>query len=464
MTKTLDERIKESFYRAAGSPSKKTKPKKPKEEKKEQLEERPPPMQVAAYYDMTRKAYWTCNHSGEWQEYGSETLRLLLRRRGWSDKIHDKEGLSLAEGMLLRIAHENGVHYAGPLAGFVPGIYDVSGSRVLVTRGPKLIKPADVPYETLRTFFRQLLGTQENHFFGWIKWAMQSLRAGHPWNPGQMLALAGPPGSGKSLAQQLITLMLGGRSAKPYRYMIGETSFNADLFGAEHLAIEDEPASTDLRTRRHFGAQVKNLCVNKEQSFHDKGKRALTLQPFVRLSITLNDEPESLMVLPPLDNDLKDKIILLKASPVDFPFPSKEFPDSQSYWRQLLAELPGFMLRMQQWRIPTSMRDQRFGVRAWQNPDLLWEVDSLSPELKLWQLIDSSGIIPRTTGVWEGSAAELETTLRGGTHKEEAGRLFSFNTACGVYLQRLKAKMPGKVFQERTKENKSKWRIYQEEQ
>lgn len=464
MSLTNTDKIRETFYRKAGAKPKPKKEKPAKEEKETKVRDRAPPEDVLAYYDSGRKAYWSRNHAGEWQEYNASTLTLLLRKRGWSDKVYTDDGLSLAEEKMLKIAHEQGVHYAGPLAGFRPGVYEISGSRVLVTRGPKIIKPAAGAFPLLRSFFEQLLGEQRSIFFGWIKWALQSLRAGHPWNPGQMLAIAGPPGCGKSLCQQLITQMLGGRSAKPYRYMIGETSFNADLFAAEHLAIEDEPASTDLRTRRHFGAQVKNLCVNKEQSFHDKGKRALTLQPFVRLSITLNDEPESLMVLPPLDSDLKDKIILLRASPVDFPFPSKEFPDSQTYWRALLEELPHFMQRMKEWKIPAAMKDQRFGVRAWQNPELLWEVDALSPELKLWQLIEQSGIVNDNLPCWEGTASELETELRKGSHKEEAARLFSFNTACGVYLSRLRTKRPRQVVAEKGKNNSQKWTIYLTEQ
>src|SRR5204862_7823749 len=89
---------------------------------------------------------------------------------------------------------------------------------------------------------------QLSYGFAWLKVAYEALRAG-VWRPGPALALAGPRNCGKSLLQQLITLILGGRSAKPYRYMRGGTEFNADLFGAEHLCIEDEHCSTDIRSR-----------------------------------------------------------------------------------------------------------------------------------------------------------------------------------------------------------------------
>ena len=106
--------------------------------------------------------------------------------------------------------------------------------------------------------------------------------------------------------------MLGGRAAKPTEYMSGRTPFNADLFAAEHLMIEDEYGSTDLRTRREFGARIKDITVNDVQSCHAKNRwQAISLRPFWRLSISLNDEPENLMVLPPVDESLSDKLMLL---------------------------------------------------------------------------------------------------------------------------------------------------------
>lgn len=418
-----------------------------------------PPKDVLAYYDSGKKTYWARNVAMEWQELTQANLKLLLRANGFSTERLADNGLNYADDKLLKISQENGVHFAGPVAGFAPGLFEVSGSRVLVTRGPRMIAPKKGSWKTLGNLLAQLLGSQRKYFAAWIKWALRSLQAGPPWNPGQLLGIAGPPGCGKSLLQQLVTLMLGGRAAKPYRYMIGETQFNSELFGAEHLMIEDEPSSNDLRTRRHFGAQIKNMTVNKEQSFHGKGRNALTLQPFLRLSITLNDEAESLMVLPPLDADLRDKIILLRANPVTFPFPSKQFPTNQHYWAQLVSELPAWHYYLANWEIPEDMQDQRFGVVGFQNEDLLFEVDSLSPELKLWQLVEASGIMGDLTGHWEGTAIELERELRSRDRSGEVGRLLSFNTASGVYLSRLRSKRPDEVSQRKERGNRTVWTL-----
>src|SRR5439155_7072976 len=126
--------------------------------------------------------------------------------------------------------------------------------------------------------------------------------------PRKLMGLAGSRNYGKSLLQSLFTLILGGRSAKPFRYMSGATQFNAELFGAEHLMIEDEHSSTDIRARRTFGAQIKQFTVNKTQSCHDKKCRALMLSPFWRISLSVNDEPEAMMVLPPMSDSEQDSL------------------------------------------------------------------------------------------------------------------------------------------------------------
>jgi hypothetical protein len=110
---------------------------------------------------------------------------------------------------------------------------------------------------------------QRQYVYAWVKIAYEALRKGL-WRGGPAMALAGPRGCGKSLLQNLFTEILGGRSAKPYRYMSGGTQFNADLFGPEHLMIEDEHSSTDIRSRRAFGSNIKQFTSNHTQSCHGK--------------------------------------------------------------------------------------------------------------------------------------------------------------------------------------------------
>src|SRR5262249_29583083 len=130
---------------------------------------------------------------------------------------------------------------------------------------------------------------QRPYVYAWLKFAVEALWAGQR-RPGPVLILPGPRDCGKSLLQNLTTELLGGRVKKPYRYMSGRTDFNGELFEAEHLMIEDEAPSTDLRSRRAFGTHIKSFAVNETHSCHAKNKQALTLKPFWRVTISLNDE------------------------------------------------------------------------------------------------------------------------------------------------------------------------------
>ena len=111
-----------------------------------------------------------------------------------------------------------------------------------------------------------------------MKVALSSLRAGGP-RVGQALVLVGERDCGKSLLQKIITQLLGGRMAKPFLYMSGQTAFNGNLFGAEHLSIEDEQPYTDIKSRRNFGAKIKEIVAIDDQNSHKKFRDGVTL-PF----------------------------------------------------------------------------------------------------------------------------------------------------------------------------------------
>jgi len=414
---------------------------------------------VLAYFDTFRGGYYVPNAFREFMPVPVETVKNFLRTKGYNKDRFAQSSLNEIEDKILSITLKDCVHFAGPLGGYLPGLYDISGCRVLVTHGPRFITPKRGGWPWLRDLLKQLLGKQNVYFLAWVKWALESIRRGSPWSPGQMLAVAGPPGCGKSLLQGLITPMLGGRVAKPYKYMVGDTPFNSEMFGAEHNMIEDEVASHDPRDRRKFGAAVKSLVVNKEQFIHGKGKTAITLTPFLRLTMTLNDEPEALLALPHLDGDVKDKIMLIHARETKLPFPSEKFPTSQCYRAALQSELPAFLYDLLRWEIPEEIRDQRYGVVSYHHPELIREVDDLSPELKLMGLIELHGLLDGELGCWTGTAQELERDLRTRDKTGEPQRLFSYNSACGQYLSRLRTKMPERISFSTASGNRKIWTI-----
>jgi len=434
--------------------------KKPKEDTPPEGEPAPrAPNAIEVFYDAGNKSFWAVNGVGEWQELTKENLGLILRANWYSTYEKLTNSLTILESKLLDIIQNHSVHFAGRIAGRYPGMTEICGDKCLITRGPKVPDPKRGSWKLIRKLVAELLGDDALYFYAWMKAAYQALRAGPPFPPGQLFAVAGPVGSGKSLLQMMVTEMLGGRMAKCYRYLSGQTPFNGDMIGCEHLCIEDEVAKSDIKTRRYFGSSLKSLLVNKQQSAHPKGRPAFTTEPFWRVTMTLNDEPEALMILPPLDTDLADKVTLLQASKASMPYPSKEIETIGAYWSALKAEIPAYLHALERWEIPAELQDIRYGVKAFQNAELLRRLTSLSPESKLWTLIVQSGVLDNSTNGWTGSSVDLEKELQERDKTGQVRELLYYPTACGVYLARLAKSMPDNVAKENVGDRQQKFHL-----
>jgi len=208
--------------------------------------------------------------------------------------------------------------------------------------------------------------------------------------------------------------------------------------------IEDEQASTAIRARRNFGAQLKNITVVDWQRCHAKNRVAITLAPFWRLSVTVNDEPEILMVLPPIDDSIEDRLIVLRALRFPMPMRTATLEQRKVFWQRLIDELPPFLDLLLQWEIPSELISERFGITHFHHPEILQAIHNLAPEYRLLRLIEDELFESKAANPWEGRAEQLERRLCADDSKcrNEARKLFTFNTACGVYLARLHKKYP----------------------
>lgn len=416
---------------------------------------------LEAYYDQMRKEYLVQDHGGGWVSVNETGLKRIMRQLGFDNRPRRGEVLSDVEHKLVEIQTRFNVLFAGPVAGFMAGLHETPDARFLVTKSPTIIPAAVRPWPTLEHLLVGMLGHEQLvYLFGWLKCARAAISSGKR-SPGQALAIAGPAESAKSLLQKLTTLMLGGRSARPYQFMCGQTPFNAHLFGAEHLMIEDESPATDHKARRMLGAMIKSLTVNEDQSCHRKGDTPIMLCPFWRLTITVNDEPENLMVLPPLDESLEDKIILLKAERKPMPMPTATPGDREAFWNTLVGELPGLLAHVEGFIIPPELVSQRFGITHYQNPELLAKLDDLSPEFKLLAIVENHLLVGGQ--VWQGKASDLERAVTDSAcpYYYEARKLLSWSTACGTYLGRLRRRHPARFVHAHTGEDRERiWTIH----
>jgi uncharacterized protein DUF5906 len=393
------------------------------------------------YYDDERGVYWVRDGRGDYMRLSETNVKRRLKDIGVNHQSL-YGSLSDIDRCLMEFQHNHRVDYAGPLAGFEKGLQVQGGKYTLVTSSPIVITPKAGKWQTLQALVENMLGNQADYLYCWLKIAFTCLHT-KCHQPGQALAIVGPRGCGKTLLQELITAILGGRDARPYLFMSGGTDFNSDWFGAEHLRIGDEASSTDIRSRRKFGNELKKIVAERRQHCHKKSKEGLTLTPFWRLSITINDEAENLMVMPPMDDSMVDKIFILKAVKHAMPMPASSASQKAAFMAQLLSELPAFIEWLLAIEIPEFMADDRFGVAAWQHPEILDALSSHSPEVKLLALVDHV-VFSDGTEEWVGTSEQLEEVLADGAG-EAARKVFTFSTACGVYLSRLAAHQPERV-------------------
>ena len=414
-----------------------------------------PPLIDDLYFDIRDESYWF-KINGNFSPLKKSNIQMEFRTMGLRDDLYH-DGLREIDWPLWNAMKSKRINFAGSLAGHRVGIFsDGSGRQYLVTDEARGVfdEPAKkiVDPEFFREFVAELLpGEQADYFFHWLAIALRSLRRGDH-RPGQVVVLAGPVQCGKSLMQHIITEIFGGRGASPMRYMMEETAFNKDLAGAEHWAIEEPKTSTDTRTRVQFGNSIKECFNNRDFSIHAKGKEAITLPIWRRGSISLNNDPELLMVLPPLNGSVDDKMMLFECGVVAKalePFTVAGEQDRQAIWKRIIEEVPhirAWLLKHFK-TVPAAKRDNRFGIRAYHHPELRKELVAFTPEMRLLNIIDEGffnddGASHRSK---VGRAMALEKLLRESPVGFEADKLLRYANQFASLLGKLHKLHPERV-------------------
>lgn len=403
------------------------------------------------YFEPQSSRYLVRNSAGRWLPLTEAGYKRHLRARGLKSKADEGNTLSDIDAAILEVQDRRDISHYGPICGQNAGLLEANGQRILVTEDMKLPSLSKGDWTHLRAVLHGLLHDSESSdigelqlatFHGWIKSSVEALRAGKLQQQ-QALALCGPPRCGKSFLQGVISHILGGRGAKAERYFSGKTPFNSDLYGAEHLILEDEHCSTRIDQRSKLGAALKQHTVSTYLgSLHAKGRNAVNLPGWWRVSITLNDDPEAMMVLPPLDRHIRDKIILLRASEFQWPMPMDTTDQRVRFHDLILSEIPAYLhWLLHDWKIPESASDPlRYNVATFHHPALAEALHCFSPEAELHELLGIAYAERIRQGIAiEATASEIEAELRN-VEPMRAERLLQFRNACGTYLGRLATK------------------------
>jgi hypothetical protein len=205
---------------------------------------------------------------------------------------------------------------------------------------------------------------QIDYYYSWQKRVLQGVLSGNAISI-HFFALCGPVNCGKTWLQEaVISEMLGGYAC-PNQYMSEGTPFNADLFRTPHQMLSDAKGSYSFEKRRSFGSFVKDIVANTGHRCHGKGEKAIELDPIWVATCSCNTNPiERLRILPPLDEDIRDKMIITLINPGRMPMDTAE-PEGKEAFRVWTArQVPAFAwwllneyTRISRYRIGLALRD-----------------------------------------------------------------------------------------------------------
>lgn len=188
-------------------------------------------------------------------------------------------------------------------------------------------------------------------------------------NPGRglILFLAGPAGVGKSfIGRQILGELMGGATDAEKFYLEGGR-FNSGIVTSPVHLIDDKLGSRSHRTHLQFTEALKIVAANAVLRYEAKFGSAVESVPWAgRIVVLANEDRQSLSVLPSLDMATRDKFLMLKAGGAKFRWGTD---NENQHW--LAEELPYFGRFLLGWDIPVEIRDDRFGVRAWQQDDMV---------------------------------------------------------------------------------------------
>ena len=358
--------------------------------------------------------------------------------------VPTKAQAALVQQHIADIEIDSAVDWTGSLAGYSRGLTEFQGKTALIIDGPDIIESMEGDCPMITSIIEQAFPKEEARtvFLGWLSDGVKAVKAGGH-HPAPLMVLAGPVNSGKSLLALIVKLALGGRMANPMTAWSGKLPWNDNLAGSELLLIDDSQASADIRARKALGANFKEAIYGDDVNINTRNKSSMSVRPVWRAMICCNETPENLSVIPTLDEDTADKIILIKVSKVETPMRASNSEERKRFKAALVEEMPHFMRLLEKVNVCPQLSDSRGGVTAWKDPELLEALRGVSPEATLEGLVsiamDQQHMLQFEQERWM-AASEVEQHLKGTGSPvwKQANEILSFHTHCGRYLSALK--------------------------
>lgn len=328
------------------------------------------------------KNYWRKLPSGDWDDPTRSDIALDLRvgKHLSERKPHANANTEIDEA-LYAIQTMNKVKAAMPFLFRPDGPHFYNNKRYLNVSTVKPILPVADHCEWGEGFpwLAQFLYTlfdpddQLDYFLAWLKHFYMGAVTEDP-RRGLALFIAGPVGAGKTLLNKAIIGQLMGGRQDAGAFLLGGDRFNDSLFGAALWNIDDDIVPSDPRQHAAFSQMVKRIVANDSFTYRAMYHSGEDMEWIGRIVVTMNDDPESLRMLPETEINILDKIMLLKTKAPNV--------DNWPNDAEIAAELPFFGAFLRDWVVPDHCKPaankSRFGVNPYKHHDLVKAAASTS--------------------------------------------------------------------------------------
>lgn len=379
--------------------------------------------------DLAKRVWWDSKHywvrgARGWAPFVREDFRLYAKGAGFSDRLVQGKTVTEVEEVLLFVHEHRRVEAAVPFVFQKKERIGYNGKEFLNTNrrfamphldDPDKGDPANWPW--LLKYFGSLFSSKETEehpaldsFYAWLQHAYEGAVNNDP-KAGHVVIIAGPPGRGKTLLSQFILGSIFGGFADASEFLL-KGGFNKEMAEIGLWCVDDGTTTANFNDHKKFTEMLKRHVANPNVTYHPKFRDATMLPWKGRIVITCNLDADSLSVLPNLDTNILDKLMLFRMS--DNSSDIRGLFNDYDIEATIRKELPYFLTWLAYWNPPENViggAESRYGVVPFHHEDLVEAAKEASPDHRFYEILDifarSREGMERDSKHWEGSAADL---------------------------------------------------------
>ncbi len=340
-------------------------------------------------FDGTR--YYCEDASKIWHWHSTENFKLAMKvDHEFSTRIPKDSTFSEVDRIARAVQEHRRIEAAIPFVHHPAGLLEYNGQRYLNVATAACLPPSGQSGEWGEHFswLAEFLGgmfTSETNLHRFLAWWKHFYANGLKQAPllGQALFLVGPSSCGKTLLNCNILAKSVGGFMDASDYIVKGGDFTSSFLAKPIMTIDDGEATHSPNARASYASRLKKTVANPDAAYNKKFVDADQVRWLGRVVVTMNDDPDSLQMLPDLQQHLVDKLIVLKVCK-----PSLSFPTSKEIEEIIVRELPHFLQWLLDWEPPKELiGENRFSVLSFCEHDIKTEALGSTPDECFLELV-----------------------------------------------------------------------------